>query len=98
MTASIGWRRWLASNGGLGSSTQRALTWNSLCVLSGEGGTHSLQDVKWLLSLCLVVDSLLRLLLDTLGQLLVSLFTDLPVFVMIVCIMTVILTAELWCL
>ena len=31
-----GWRRWLASmvgvDGGLGSSTQRALTWKSLCV------------------------------------------------------------------
>ena len=28
-------------DGGLGSSTQRALTWKSLCVTSGEGGTHS---------------------------------------------------------
>ena len=48
-----GWRRWwirrvpsmVASmvdvDGGLGSSTQRALTWKSLCVPSGEGGTHS---------------------------------------------------------
>ena len=37
------WRRWLASivDGGLGSSTQRALTWKSLCVPSGEDGTHS---------------------------------------------------------
>ena len=37
------WRRWLASivDGGLGSSTQRALTWRSLCVPSGEDGTHS---------------------------------------------------------
>ena len=37
------WRR-LATNGGvdgwLGSSTQRALTWKSLCVPSGDGGTH----------------------------------------------------------
>ena len=40
-----GWRRWVASmdgvDGGLGSSTQRALTWKSLCVCSGEGDTHS---------------------------------------------------------
>ena len=28
-------------DGGLGSSTQRALTWKSLCVPSGEDGTHS---------------------------------------------------------
>ena len=37
------WRRWLASivDGGLGSSTQRALTWKSLCDPSGEDGTHS---------------------------------------------------------
>ena len=28
-------------DGGLGSSTQRALTWKSLCVTSGEGDTHS---------------------------------------------------------
>ena len=36
------WRRWLASivDGGLGSSTQRALTWKSLCVPSGEFGMH----------------------------------------------------------
>ena len=37
---------------------------------------NSLQDVQWLLSLCLVGDSLLRLLLDSLGQLLVSLFSQ----------------------
>ena len=40
-----GWCRWLASmvgvDGGLGSSTQRALTWKSLCVPSCEGDTHS---------------------------------------------------------
>ena len=65
------WLRWLASivDGGLGSSTQRALTWKSLCVPSGEDGTHSsslffalnrMQDVQWRLSMCLVVDSLLR--------------------------------------
>ena len=39
-----GWRRWMASmvgvDGGLGSSTQRALTWKSLCVPSSEGDTH----------------------------------------------------------
>ena len=36
------WRRMVASNGGgLGSSTQRALTWKSLCVPSGEDDTHS---------------------------------------------------------
>ena len=43
------WRRWMASmasmveadGGGLGSSTQRALTWKSLCVPSSEFGTHS---------------------------------------------------------
>ena len=39
------WRRSLASivgvDGGLGSSTQRALTWKSLCVPSSEGDTHS---------------------------------------------------------
>merc|ERR1719383_737139 len=39
------WRRWMASmvgvDGGLGSSTQRALTWKSLCVPSGEDDTHS---------------------------------------------------------
>ena len=28
-------------DGGLGSSTQRALTWKSLCVPSGEDDTHS---------------------------------------------------------
>ena len=28
-------------DGKLGSSTQRALTWKSLCVPSGEDGTHS---------------------------------------------------------
>ena len=28
-------------DGGLGSSTQRALTWKSLCVPSSEGDTHS---------------------------------------------------------
>ena len=28
-------------DGGLGSSTQRALTWKSLCVPSGEDGAHS---------------------------------------------------------
>ena len=27
--------------GGLGSSTQRALTWKSFCVPSGEDDTHS---------------------------------------------------------
>ena len=40
MMTTIGWRRWMASmasmvgvdGGGLGSSTQRALTWKSLCV------------------------------------------------------------------
>ena len=32
----------VASNGvGLGSSTQRVLTWKSLCVPSGEDETHS---------------------------------------------------------
>ena len=40
-----GWLRWVASmvgvDGGLGSSTQRALTWKSLCVTSAEGGTHT---------------------------------------------------------
>ena len=40
-----GWRRWMASmvgvEGGLGSSAQRALTWKSLCVPSGEDDTHS---------------------------------------------------------
>ena len=38
-----GWRRWMASivDGGLGSSTQRALTWKSLCVPSGVDDTHS---------------------------------------------------------
>ena len=45
MVATNGWRRWVASmvgvDGGLGSSTQRALTWKSLCVLSSEGDTHS---------------------------------------------------------
>ena len=43
------WRRWVASmvvsmdgvDGGLGFSTQRALTWKSLCVPSSEGDTHS---------------------------------------------------------
>ena len=39
------WLRWVASmvgvDGGLGSSTQRALTWKSLCVLSGEDDTHN---------------------------------------------------------
>ena len=39
----------------------------------------TLQDVKWLLSLQTLGDSLLRLLLEVWGQLLVSLFTDLPV-------------------
>ena len=57
-----GWRRWMASmdgvdGGGLGSSTQRALTWKSLCVPSIEGDTpprlDSLQDVKWRLSIAL---------------------------------------------
>ena len=40
-----GWRRWVASmggvDGGLGSSTQRALTWKSLSLSSGDGDTHS---------------------------------------------------------
>ena len=39
------WRRMVASmvgvDGGLGSSTQRALTWKSLCVSSSDGHTHS---------------------------------------------------------
>ena len=39
------WSRWMASmvgvGGGLGSSTQRALTWKSLCVPSSDGDTHS---------------------------------------------------------
>ena len=34
------WRRMVASVGDWGALTQRALTWRSLCVLSGEGGTH----------------------------------------------------------
>ena len=66
-----GWRRWwlrlLASMvgvvGWLGSSTQRALTWKSLCVPSSEGDTHSgsvlfveqCAGYQWLLSPCLVL-------------------------------------------
>ena len=67
-------------DGGLGSSTQRALTRKSLCVPSGEDGTHSsslffvlnrMQDVS---GVCpLLCDSLLHLAL-TVGQLLVSPF------------------------
>ena len=46
------------------------------------------------LSFC---DSLLRNLFDSLGQLLVSLFSQFLVsFVMVMYIMTVVLTAELW--
>ena len=41
----IVWRRWVALmvgvDVGLGSSTQRALTWKSLCVTSTDGDTHS---------------------------------------------------------
>ena len=64
-----GWRRWMASkvgvDGGLGSSTQRALTWKCFCVPSGEGGTHSgsiafrlnsLQNTSGFLSLRRVLD------------------------------------------
>ena len=35
----VEWRRMVASMGA-GALTQRALTWKSLCVPSGEGGTH----------------------------------------------------------
>ena len=70
------WRRWWFGglvgvdgvDGGLGSSTQRALTWKALCVPSGEDGTHSsslffclnrMQDVS---GVCpLLCDSLLHL-------------------------------------
>ena len=50
---------------GLGSSTQRALTWKSLCVPSSDGNTHSggfavrlnsLQNTSGFLCLCHVLD------------------------------------------
>ena len=52
-------------DGGLGSSTHRALTWNSLCVPSSDGDTHSgsvafrlnsLHNTSGFLSLCRVLD------------------------------------------
>ena len=63
-------------DGGLGSSTQRALTWKSLCVPSSEFDTHSSSllfaftvcRMSSGLSLCLVGDSLLSLLLDRFGS------------------------------
>ena len=71
-------------DGGLGSSTQ------TLCL-------NSLHDVS---GFCpLLCDSLLRYLARQFGQLLVSLFSQSSFsFVIVVYIMTVILTAELWCL
>ena len=81
------WRRMVASNGGvdggLGSSTQRALTWKSLCVPGSDGDTHSrsfafrlygLQDNSGFLSLCRVLDlrQFAAYLARQFGQLLVS--------------------------
>ena len=96
-----------ADGGGLGSSTQRALTWKSLCVPSGEDDTHSGSLLSVLNSLqensgfvpvpfsrlC----QLLRLLLDSLACYQMSFFHSLFSFVMIVYVMTVILTAVLCC-
>ena len=103
------WRRLVASmvgvDGGLGSSTQRALTWKSLCVPSGEGDTnsgsllfvktHCMMSVAFVhcfvtvccVSCSTVLTSCLCLLLSQ------SSFS----FVMVVYIMTVMITAELWC-
>ena len=96
------WRRWLASivDGGLGSSTQRALTWKSLCVPSGEFGMHRG-------SLLSVLNSCLRIaVLATcriFSCLTVCLLPDVFLhscfcLVMAVYIMTVILAAVLCCL
>ena len=107
------WRRMVASNGGvdgfdgwhrrwwLGSSTQRALTWKSLCVPSGEFGMHSG-------SLLPVLNSCLRIAVLATCRICFSCSTVclLPdvclhsffCLVMVVYIMTVILTAVLWCL
>ena len=65
MVATNGGDGWLAWDGGLGSSTQRTLTWKSLCVTSSDGDTHSgsfafrlncLQNTSGFLSLCRVLD------------------------------------------
>ena len=62
-------------DGGLGSSTQRALTWKSFCVPSGEDDTHSSSLLQHVSGVCpLLCDSLLRYLARQFGQLLVSLF------------------------
>ena len=107
-----GWRRWMASmdgvdGGGLGSSTQRALTWKSLCVPSSEGDTHS-GSLLFVWTVCrmssgvcpLLCDSLLRLSCSTVWPAACVSFSSQSSFsfVMVVYIVTVILTAELCCL
>ena len=77
----------MASNGsGLGSSTKRALTVKSLCVPSGEDDTHrsSLFFVFTECRMSVAFDHCFGTVCyvscwTVLGQLLVSLFTDLPV-------------------
>ena len=82
-----GWRRWWT--GGRGSPSQWLL---ALCL-------NSLHDVSGFCPFVSLCDSLLRILLDSFGQLLVSFFFAVFVqfFVIVGYIVTVTLTAELWC-
>ena len=112
-----GWRRWwlrmVASmvdvDGGLGSSTQRALTWKSLCVPSGEGDTHSgcllfVSSVCRITVACVFVSrsrfvTVCCVSCSTVwASYLCLLFQSSVSFFIVVYTMRVTLTAELWCL
>ena len=107
------WRRWccgwfggvdgvngLASivDGGLGSSTQRALTWKSLCVPSGEFGMHSgslLSVLNSCMRIAVLATCLICFSCSTVCMLPDVFLHSLFCLVMVVYIMTIILTAVL---
>ena len=86
----------------MGSSTQRALTWKSLCVPSSEFGTHRVacfQSKQFARALCRSLDlSEFVSLARQFACYQMSFFHSLFCLVMVVYIVTVILTAVLCCL